>query len=41
MGDYVNDNAIKILGWLTATLMGAAAFSLFATARISNGPARP
>jgi hypothetical protein len=43
MGDCVNDNAAKILGWLTATLMAAAAFSLLAyrTNQHLNGPARP
>ena len=31
MGDYVNGNAAKILGWLTATIMAVAAIALFAT----------
>src|ERR1035441_8779422 len=31
MGDYVNGNAAKVLGWLTAALMAAAAIALFAT----------
>jgi NRAMP (natural resistance-associated macrophage protein)-like metal ion transporter len=31
MGDYVNGNAAKILGWLTATIMAAAAIAIFAT----------
>jgi NRAMP (natural resistance-associated macrophage protein)-like metal ion transporter len=35
MGDYVNGNAAKILGWLTATLMAAAAIALLATGGIS------
>jgi NRAMP (natural resistance-associated macrophage protein)-like metal ion transporter len=35
MGDYVNGNAAKILGWLTAALMAAAAIALFATGGIS------
>jgi Mn2+/Fe2+ NRAMP family transporter len=35
MGDYVNGNAAKILGWLTVTLMAAAAISLFATGGIT------
>jgi NRAMP (natural resistance-associated macrophage protein)-like metal ion transporter len=30
MGDYVNGNAAKILGWLTATIMAIAAIALFA-----------
>src|ERR1035438_10422070 len=34
MGDYVNGNAAKILGWLTAALMAAAAIALFATGGI-------
>jgi hypothetical protein len=35
MGDYVNGNAAKIIGWLTAALMAAAAISLFATGGIT------
>jgi NRAMP (natural resistance-associated macrophage protein)-like metal ion transporter len=35
MGDYVNGNAAKILGWTTATLMGVAAIALFATGGVS------
>jgi len=35
MGDYVNGNAAKILGWFTAAVMAAAAVSLFATGSIS------
>src|SRR5450755_1685018 len=35
MGDYVNGNAARILGWLTATIMAAAAIALFATGGIS------
>ena len=31
MGDYVNGNAAKILGWLTAAIMAVAAIVLFAT----------
>jgi NRAMP (natural resistance-associated macrophage protein)-like metal ion transporter len=31
MGDYVNGNAAKILGWATATIMAAAAIGLIAT----------
>ena len=31
MGDYVNGNAAKLLGWLTATIMAAAAIAIFAT----------
>ena len=31
MGDYVNGHAAKILGWLTATIMAAAAIAIFAT----------
>jgi len=34
MGDYVNGNAAKILGWLTATIMAIAAIALFATGGI-------
>jgi NRAMP (natural resistance-associated macrophage protein)-like metal ion transporter len=30
MGDYVNGNAAKILGWLTAAIMAVAAIALFA-----------
>jgi Mn2+/Fe2+ NRAMP family transporter len=30
MGEYVNGRAAKILGWLTATLMAAAAVAPFA-----------
>ena len=33
MGDYVNGKAAKILGWLTATVMAAAAVAMFATGR--------
>jgi hypothetical protein len=29
MGDYLNGNAAKLLGWLTATLTAAAAIALF------------
>jgi len=32
MGDYVNGNTANILGWLTVTLMAAAAIALLATA---------
>ena len=35
MGDYVNGNAAKTLGWLTAALMAAAAIAPFATGGIS------
>jgi NRAMP (natural resistance-associated macrophage protein)-like metal ion transporter len=35
MGDYVNGNAARILGWLTTTIMAAAAIALFATGGIS------
>ena len=35
MGDYVNGNAAKIFGWLTAALMAAAAIALFATGGVS------
>ena len=31
MGEYVNGNAAKILGWATATIMAAAAIALIAT----------
>ena len=31
MGDYVNGNVAKVLGWLTATIMAAAAIAIFAT----------
>jgi len=31
MGDYVNGKAARILGWLTATIMGVAAIALFVT----------
>ena len=31
MGEYVNGRAAKILGWITALLMAAAAIALFAT----------
>jgi hypothetical protein len=34
MGGYVHEDAAKILGWLTAILMAAAAVSLFIAARI-------
>jgi hypothetical protein len=32
MGGYLNGNAAKLPGWLTATLMAAAAIVLFAAA---------
>jgi NRAMP (natural resistance-associated macrophage protein)-like metal ion transporter len=35
MGEYVNGKAAKVLGWLTATIMAAAAIALFATGGIS------
>lgn len=35
MGDYVNGKAAKILGWLTTTIMAAAAVALFATGGVS------
>jgi NRAMP (natural resistance-associated macrophage protein)-like metal ion transporter len=35
MGDYVNGNVAKILGWLTATVMAVAAVALFATGGVS------
>jgi Mn2+/Fe2+ NRAMP family transporter len=35
MGDYVNGKTAKILGWLTATLMAAAAIALFAAGGIT------
>ena len=35
MGEYVNGNTAKVLGWLTATIMAVAAISLFATGSIS------
>jgi Mn2+/Fe2+ NRAMP family transporter len=35
MGEYVNGHAAKIFGWLTATLMAAAAIALLATGGIS------
>jgi NRAMP (natural resistance-associated macrophage protein)-like metal ion transporter len=35
MGDYVNGNAARILGWLTTALMAAAAIALLATGGIS------
>jgi Mn2+/Fe2+ NRAMP family transporter len=35
MGDYVNGNAARILGWLTAAVMAAAAIALFAIGGIS------
>jgi NRAMP (natural resistance-associated macrophage protein)-like metal ion transporter len=35
MGDYVNGNAAKILGWLTATIMAVAAIALIATGGVS------
>jgi len=35
MGDSVNGNAAKILGWLTAAIMAAAAIALFATGGVS------
>jgi Mn2+/Fe2+ NRAMP family transporter len=35
MGDYVNGNAAKILGWTTAAIMGVAAVALFATGGVS------
>jgi hypothetical protein len=34
MGGYIYGNAARVLGWLSVTLMAAAAFSLLATARI-------
>jgi Mn2+/Fe2+ NRAMP family transporter len=36
MGDYVNGKAAKIFGWLTATIMAAAAIAMFATGGIST-----
>jgi hypothetical protein len=33
-GDYLNGNAAKLLGWLTATLTAAAAIALFAAGGI-------
>ena len=35
MGDYVNGNAAKILGWTTATIMAIAAIALIATGGVS------
>jgi Mn2+/Fe2+ NRAMP family transporter len=35
MGEYVNGRAAKILGWLTAAIMAAAAIALFVTGGIS------
>ena len=35
MGDYVNDNAASVLGWLTEALTAAPAIVLFATGGIS------
>jgi NRAMP (natural resistance-associated macrophage protein)-like metal ion transporter len=35
MGDYVNGRAAKVLGWLTAVIMAAAAIALFATGGVS------
>jgi Mn2+/Fe2+ NRAMP family transporter len=35
MGDYVNGKAAKILGWLTAAIMAAAAVAMFATGGVS------
>jgi Mn2+/Fe2+ NRAMP family transporter len=35
MGDYVNGKAAKILGWLTAAIMAAAAIAMFATGGVS------
>lgn len=35
MGDYVNGEAAKVLGWTTAALMGVAAIALFATGGVS------
>jgi NRAMP (natural resistance-associated macrophage protein)-like metal ion transporter len=35
MGEYVNGKAAKILGWVTAALMGGAAIALFATGGVS------
>jgi Mn2+/Fe2+ NRAMP family transporter len=35
MGGYVNGNAANILGWLTATLMAAAAIALLAGGGLS------
>jgi hypothetical protein len=34
MGGYLNGNAAKLPGWLTATLMAAAAITLFAAGGI-------
>ena len=35
MGDYVNGKIAKVLGWLTAAVMAAAAIALFATGGVS------
>jgi Mn2+/Fe2+ NRAMP family transporter len=35
MGEYVNGNAAKILGWVTATIMAAAAVALIATGGVN------
>ena len=35
MGDYVNGNLAKVLGWLTAMVMAVAAIALFATGGVS------
>jgi hypothetical protein len=35
MGDYVNGNTAKILGWLTATIMAIAAIAIFATGGVN------
>jgi NRAMP (natural resistance-associated macrophage protein)-like metal ion transporter len=35
MGDYVNGNVAKVVGWLTATIMAVAAIALFATGGVS------
>lgn len=35
MGDYVNDHAANILGWLTFAIMAVSSIALFATGGIS------
>jgi Mn2+/Fe2+ NRAMP family transporter len=35
MGDYVNGNVAKFLGWTTAVIMAVAAIALFATGGVS------
>ncbi len=35
MGDHVNGNLAKALGWATATLMAGAAVGLFVTGGVS------